>query len=92
MEFAVIVLYAVILGLVAPYIHARSEEYGTLLAPSVALATGAVFWTALTWLGFDYKEGYIWVICMVAMPLAMIIVSSRVAAARVHAREKALRG
>jgi ABC-type transport system involved in cytochrome bd biosynthesis fused ATPase/permease subunit len=92
MEFAVIGFYAVILGLVAPYIHARSEEYGALLAPSVALATGAISWAALTWLGFSYKEGYIWVICMVLMPLAMIVVSGRVAAARVRAREKNLRG
>lgn len=90
MEFAVIGFYAIILGLVAPYIHARSDEYGALLAPAVALATGAVLWAALTWLGFKYTEGYIWVICMVAMPLVMIFVSSRVAAARVHAREKAL--
>jgi L-cystine uptake protein TcyP (sodium:dicarboxylate symporter family) len=90
MEFAVIGFYAIILGLVAPYIHARSDEYGALLAPAVALATGAILWAALTWLGFKYTEGYIWVICMVAMPLVMIIVSSRVASARVHAREKAL--
>ena len=92
MEFAVIGFYAIILGLVAPYIHARSEEYGALLAPSVALATGAILWAGLTWLGFSYKEGYIWVICMVLMPLVMIVVSGRVASARVHAREKNLRG
>lgn len=92
MEFAVIAFYAIILGLVSPYIHAQSEEYGALLPPAVALATGSVLWAGLTWLGFKYTEGYIWVICMVIMPLVMIVVCNRIASARQQAREKALRG
>lgn len=88
--FAVIVFYAIILGMVAPYIHARSVEYGALLAPSVALITGSILWAALTWLGFKYTEGWIWIICMVAMPIVMIIVSGRVAAHRVKIREEKL--
>ena len=77
--FAVIAFYAVLLGLVAPYIYARSEEYGVLLPPAIALATGSALWAILTWLGFDYTEGYIWVIVMVLMPVVMVILSSRLA-------------
>jgi hypothetical protein len=90
--FAVIAFYAVILGMVAPYIYARSEEYGVLLPPAIALAVGSVLWGALTWLGFKYTEGYIWIIVMVFMPLAMVIISSRLAHARIRAREEKLRG
>lgn len=90
--FSVIVFYAIILGLVAPYIFARSEEYGALLPPAIAMAVGSVLWGALTWLGFSYTDGYIWIIVMVVMPLAMVIFSSRLAHARIRAREEKLRG
>jgi L-cystine uptake protein TcyP (sodium:dicarboxylate symporter family) len=91
-SFAVIAFYAAILGLVAPYIYARSEEYGALLPPAIALAVGSVLWGALTWLGFKYTEGYIWVIIMVVMPLVMVLVSSRLAHSRIKTREAKLRG
>ena len=90
-SFAVIAFYAAILGLVAPYIYARSEEYGALLPPAIAMAIGSVLWAGLTWLGFKYTEGYIWVIIMVVMPLVMIVVSIRLAHARIQAREEKLR-
>ena len=90
MEFGIIAFYAIILGLVAPYIFAKSEEYGALLPPAIALATGSVLWATLTWLGFKYEEGYIWIIVMVLMPLVMIVVSSRIAYARAYAREAKL--
>lgn len=92
MEFAVIAFYAVILGLVAPYLHARSEEYGALVPPAIAFVAGSFLWAVLTWLGFKYTEGYIWVIIMVIMPVVMVIFSSRLAHARVAAREEKLRG
>lgn len=91
-SFAVIGFYAVILGLVAPYIYARSEEYGALLPPAIAMVVGSVLWAALTWLGFKYTEGYIWIIIMVAMPVVMVFVSSRLAHSRIKAREAKLRG
>jgi uncharacterized membrane protein YeaQ/YmgE (transglycosylase-associated protein family) len=90
--FAVIVGYSVILGLVAPYINAKSEEYGWLLPPAIALATGSFFWVVLTWLGFKYEEAYIWAIIMVVMPLVMVLLSTRIAHARITKREAKLRG
>ncbi len=91
-SFAVIAFYAAILGLVAPYIYARSEEYGALLPPAIAMVVGSVLWGALTWLGFKYTEGYIWVIIMVLMPLVMVLVSSRLAHSRIRTRDAKLRG
>lgn len=91
-SFSIIVFYTAILGLVAPYIYAKSEEYGALVPPAVALATGSVLWAGLTWLGFKYTEGYIWIIVMVLMPTAMIIAARTLAHARIRAREEKLRG
>jgi Na+/H+-dicarboxylate symporter len=90
--FAVIVGYSVILGLVAPYINAKSEEYGWLLPPAIALATGSILWIVLTWLSFKYEEAYIWAIIMVVMPLVMVLLSTRIAHARINKREAKLRG
>lgn len=71
MEFLFIVFYAVILGLVAPYVTLGSDRYGVLVPPAIALATGSFFWILLTWLGFSYVDGWIWSIVMIAMPVAM---------------------
>ncbi|CAB4954468.1 unannotated protein [freshwater metagenome] len=87
MEVLLILGYAVLLGLVAPYLTTRAGEYGTLVPPAVAAVTGSVIWIILTWVGFKYEEAWIWIIIMLVMPVAMIIASSRVAAARIHARE-----
>ena len=89
-SFAVIFIYAVILGLVAPYITANSEKYGVLLPPTIALVTGSVLWGALTWLGMGYTDAWIWIIVMVAMPISMIFFSRRVAKSRDAAEEEAL--
>ena len=89
MEILIILGYAAILGLVAPYLTTKSDEYGVLVPPTIAAIAGSVLWIILTWVGFKYEEAWIWVIIMVAMPVIMIIVSQRIAASRVHAREEA---
>lgn len=71
MEFLFIVFYAVILGLVAPYVQMGSDRYGILVPPVIGLAAGSVLWILLTWLGFGYTDGWIWSIVMLAMPVAM---------------------
>lgn len=89
MEILIILGYAAILGLVAPYLTTKSDEYGVLVPPTIAAIAGSALWIILTWVGFKYEEAWIWVIIMVAMPIVMIIVSQRIAAARAHAREEA---
>lgn len=91
-SFAVIIGYAAILGLVAPYLNAGSKEIGGLLPPSISIAVGSVLWVALTWLGFKYEEAYIWSIIMVIMPLVMVIFASRISNSRILKREAKLRG
>ncbi len=90
-SFAVVVVYAIILGLVAPYISAHSDKYGALLPPAIAIATGSVIWSVLLWVGMPTTDAWIWLAVMLVMPVAMIIVSNRLANRRDKAFEVELR-
>lgn len=78
MEIAFIVVYAAILGLVAPYIGLKSNKYGSLVPGVSAFILGAILWSSLTWAGFAATEVWIWVIVMFAMPAAMWLVPKRI--------------
>lgn len=90
MEFLFIVFYASILGLVAPYVKIGSDRYGSFVPPVIGLVTGAVLWTVLTWVGFNYTEGYIWSIVMLGMPVAMYFGSKALEKQRIKLDEQAL--
>jgi len=70
MEFLVIIAYAGILSLVAPFVLPRSEHYGKFVPTALALVSGSVLWLLLTWLGFHYDEAWIWFAVMLGMPAA----------------------
>jgi hypothetical protein len=70
MELLVIVGYAAILALVAPFVLPKTDFYGRLVPFSIALASGSLVWLVLTWLGFSYTEAWIWFIAMLVMPAA----------------------
>jgi lipopolysaccharide export LptBFGC system permease protein LptF len=90
MEFLFIVFYAVILGLVAPYVKITSDRYGSLVPSAIGLATGSLFWILLTWLGFSYVDGWIWTIVMLSMPVAMFFGSKALANKREQEDNRAL--
>jgi hypothetical protein len=70
MEIAVIVVYALILALVAPFVIPPSDHYGKLVPAGIALVAGCVIWLVLTWLGLNYQEAWIWFAVMLSMPAA----------------------
>ena len=90
MEFLFIVFYAAILGLVAPYVQIGSDRYGSFVPPVIGLASGAVLWVLLTWLGFGYTDGWIWSIVMLGMPVAMFFGSKALDKKREKLDEQAL--
>jgi hypothetical protein len=73
MELAFILVYAAILGLVAPYLGIDVKKIGSLVPGAIALTKGALAWAFLTWCGMHYDQAWIWVIVMLAMPAAMVI-------------------
>ena len=82
MELLVIVIYAAILGLAAPYVNVRSVDYGQLVPSAIALNAGAILFGILIWTGIGTTNAWTWIIVMVAMPFAMAIGANRLAAAR----------
>jgi hypothetical protein len=82
MEIAFLVVYAAILGLVAPYVIGKREQYGSLVPAVASLVAGSALWAILTWVGLKYDEGWIWVIVMLAMPAALFIATSYLAKQR----------
>ncbi len=90
MEILVLLAYAAILALVAPFVLPRSEHYGSFVAAGISLVSGSLIWLVLTWLGFHYDEAWIWFIVMLAMPIAVIFGTRYLHSSRVAAEEKKL--
>jgi hypothetical protein len=90
MEILVLLAYAAILALVAPFVLPKSEHYGSLVPAGISLVSGSVMWLILTWAGFHYDEAWIWFIVMLAMPAAVIFGTRYLATTRAQAEEKKL--
>jgi hypothetical protein len=70
-EVAFLLIYAAMLAAVTPYVTGDNESYGTLVPGAAAIATGAVLWSVLTWLGLPDTDGWIWSLTMILMPVGM---------------------
>ncbi len=90
MELLVIVAYAAILALVAPFVMPKSEHFGNLVPGALALTSGSVLWLLLTWFGFAYDEAWIWFIVMLLMPVATLFGTSYIRKTREAEEAKAL--
>ena len=90
MELLLILVYAAILGLAAPYVNVRSLDYGQLVPSAIALNVGALLFTILMWTGLGTANAWTWIIVMVVMPFAMAIGANQLAAARRNADALAL--
>ncbi len=90
MEILVLLAYAAILALVAPFVLPRSEHYGNFVPAAISLVSGSVIWLLLTWLGFHYDEAWSWFIVMLAMPAAVIFGTRFLNKTRIAAEEKKL--
>lgn len=82
MELAFILVYAAILGLVAPYLGIDVKLIGSLVPGAIAVVAGSIIWAVLTWAGLHYDEAWIWLVAMLGMPAAMFIGVRRISAKR----------
>ena len=64
------VLGGAILSLAARYALPRRHTYGSALVPAIGAGVAAVVWVGLTWLGWAWDGGWIWVVSLVAAGLA----------------------
>lgn len=82
MELLVILAYAGLLALVAPFVLPKSDFYGNLVPFGVALTTGSIIWLVFTWFGFNYQEAWIWFAAMIGMPIAVWFTAQFLSSAR----------
>ncbi len=65
MELLFVTLGGAILGLGLRYVLPARDTYGALLLPAFGAAVASVVWAALTWLGWKFDGGWIWVVSLV---------------------------
>jgi hypothetical protein len=81
-ELLFVTLIAFCIGLLWRYIVPGRETYGVVLLPSIAAAVTAIVWVALTWVGWKFDGGWIWVASLaaggiVALAFAFVIPRTR---------------
>ncbi len=64
MELLFVALGGAILGLVARYTLPGRSTQGGALVPAIGTAAAALIWVGLTWLGWAYDGGWIWVLSL----------------------------
>ncbi|WP_216841834.1 hypothetical protein [Acidovorax sp. SLBN-42] len=85
MELLFVALGGAILGLAARYALPRRHTYGSALVPAIGTGVAAVVWVALTWLGWPWDGGWIWVVSLVAAGVASAAFVLLIAPRREHA-------
>ncbi|MGW9630468.1 hypothetical protein ACWGST_07165 [Agromyces sp. NPDC055520] len=74
MELIFIVVGGAILGLAAQFVVPRRHLRGVTVGPAIGTAVAAVVWVGLTWLGWPWDGGWIWVVSLVASALVPALV------------------
>jgi hypothetical protein len=73
MELLFVVLIAFGIGGVFRYALPGRDTYGSMLVPSVSAALSAAVWVGLTWLGWKFDGGWIWVVSLAAGGVIAIV-------------------
>ena len=72
MELLFVTVIGAALSLGMRYIVPGRETHGLLLVPAVGAAATAAVWAICVWIGLTFDGGWIWVIALVAGPLAAL--------------------
>jgi hypothetical protein len=73
MELLFVTLGGAILGLVVRYTFPRRGSYGAALLPAIGAAAASAVWAALTWAGWKFDGGWIWVMSLVLAGVVAIL-------------------
>ncbi|PFG31648.1 hypothetical protein [Paramicrobacterium agarici] len=66
MELLFVMLFGIAAGLAARYALPWRLQHGSMLVPAIGTISAAVVWLALTWLGWAWDGGWIWVVSIAA--------------------------
>lgn len=72
MEMLFATLGGLFIGSLIRYVIPGRSTYGAALLPAVGAIVAAVVWAALTWLGWKFDGGWIWVVTLVASGLVTL--------------------
>jgi quaternary ammonium compound-resistance protein SugE len=84
------VLGGVLLGIGVFYVVPGKDKYGVAVLPAVAGAATAVVWAGLTWAGWKFDGGWIWIVALAAGVAASALTGSVLARMRSAADERML--
>ncbi|MEO7122799.1 MAG: hypothetical protein ABI400_06715 [Lacisediminihabitans sp.] len=87
-------LFAILGGIVIAgglrYVLPHRHSYGVLLLPALGGAVAAAVWAALTWAGWKFDGGWIWVASLALSAVAALIVAFFLGSLRNRADERML--
>jgi hypothetical protein len=63
-ELLFVLVIAAALGGLIRYVLPGRHSYGILLLPAVDLVATGILWVGLTWLGWKFDGGWIWVVAL----------------------------
>ena len=75
MEFLFVTLISFCIGLGARYALPGRDTYGVVLLPAIAAAVSAIVWVGLTWLGWKFDGGWIWVVSLAAGAVVSLVLA-----------------
>jgi len=73
MELLFVIIIGAGIGIVLRYLIPGRQTYGILIAPAVGAIAAAVVWSGLTWLGWTFDGGWIWVVSLGAAAVASVV-------------------
>jgi hypothetical protein len=71
-ELLFVALGGAVLGLAARYLLPGRSTQGAVLVPAIGTGVAALIWVALTWFGWAYDGGWIWVVSLVVAGFACV--------------------
>jgi hypothetical protein len=74
MELLFVVLLAACLSLSVRYFFRDRETFGEAMFPAIGAAVASVVWAGLTWLGWPFDGGWIWVVSLIAGPVVCVAI------------------
>jgi hypothetical protein len=75
MELMFVTLISFCIGLGVRYALPGRDTYGVALLPAIAAAITAVVWVGLTWLGWKFDGGWIWVVSLAVGAVVSLVLA-----------------
>ena len=84
MELLFVTLISFFIGLAVRYVLPGHDTYGVVLLPAVSAVVTAIVWVGLTWLGWKFDGGWIWLVSLAAGGVASLILALSIPRTRKH--------